>query len=283
MTYNFPKDFSSPVLELIELGEKKTRGVGSWLDYQNQGITSEHIPELIRIIQEIEQFWPLGDRESPEVSAPIHAWRALGQLKATEAIPALIELVVQNEELESDWIMEEIPKVMGMIGPVCISALSEYLQHPERKTWACVTVGHCLVEVSKQNPDSRNDCIATLQAGLEQYAKNDETINAFLISYLVKLNAVEATPLVERAYQADVVDLSVMGDFEEYQISVGLLEKRLTPRPRYGFFDHPELEWKADKKTRQEEERRKRQQAQKGKKNRKQAKKTRRGKRGKRK
>lgn len=233
--------------------------------------------------QEINQFWPLGDTESPEISAPIHAWRALGQFESEAAIPALIAFIVENEELESDWIMEEIPKVMAMIGPVCIPALGEYLQQSDRKTWACVTASHSLAEVGKQNPDSRNDCIAALQVGLEQYAKNDDTINAFLISYLADLDAVEAAPLVERAYQADRVDLSVMGDFEEYQIAVGLLKKRLTPPPRYGLFDHPQLEWEADKKARQEEERRKRQQAQKEKKKRKQAKKTRRGKRGKRK
>jgi hypothetical protein len=281
MNHTFPTDFSPPVKELITMGEKNTRGTGPWLDYQDQGITPEHIPELIRILQEIELFWPLGDTESPEVSAPIHAWRALGQLKATQAIPALIELVVQNEELESDWLMEEIPKVMGMLGPVCIPALREYLQDPNKLTWASVTVGHCLAEVGKQNLESRADCVAALQAGLEQYTENDETINAFMISYLAELNAAEAAPLVELAYQADRVDLSVMGDFEEYQIAVGLLKKRLTPPPRYGFFDYPQAQWEADKKSRREEERRQRQKAQKEKKKRKQAKKTRRGKRGK--
>ena len=112
MVHDFPKDFSEPVLALISLGEKAARTV-KWPDYTELGITSEHIPELIRILQEIEQFWPLGDMESPEVSAPVHAWRALGQLNAVEAIPALIELVVQNEELENNWLMEEIPEVMG--------------------------------------------------------------------------------------------------------------------------------------------------------------------------
>jgi hypothetical protein len=281
MTHAFPTDFSPPMIKLIALGDKNTQGIGSWLNYQDLGITPEHIPELIRIIQEIEAFWPEGELEADEVSAPIHAWRALGQLKATEAIPALIKLIIQNEELENDWIMEEIPEVMGMIGPVCIPTLQEYLLNPERLIWASVTAGHCLSEIGKQNPESRSDCVAALQAGLENYAKNDETINGFLISYLADLGAVEAAPLVERAYQADMVDLSIMGDFEEYQIVVGLLKERITPPPRYDFFDNPQVQWEADKKARQEEERRQRQQAQKEKKKRKQAKKTRRGKRGK--
>jgi hypothetical protein len=127
MTHTFPKDYSPPVVKLIALGKKNTRVIGPWFDYQELGITDEHAPELIRIIQEINLFWPLGDTESDEVSAPIHAWRALGQLRSQGAIPALVELVIQNEELESDWIMEEIPVVIAMIGPVCIPVLRGYL------------------------------------------------------------------------------------------------------------------------------------------------------------
>ena len=283
MPHTFPSDFSPPVAKLIALGEKSTRGIDPWLDYQELGITSAHIPELIRIIQEIEQFWPIGDTESAEISAPIHAWRALGQLQSSQAIPELIELIVKNEELDSDWIMEEVPKVMGMIGPVCIPALRAYLLSPKKLIWASVTVGHCLAEVSKQNTESRSDCVAALKAGLESYAQNDKTINGFLITNLAELKATETAAFVERVYQADRVDLSIMGDFEEYEIAVGLLKERLTPPPRYGYFDDPQAQWEIDKKARQEEERRKRQQAQKEKKKRKQAKKTRRGKRGKRK
>ena len=283
MTRTFPADYSLPVKKLIALGAKNAQGIGPWFDYQELGITGEHIPELIRIIQEINLFWPLGDTESDEVSAPIHAWRALGQLQAQEAITALVELVIQNEELESDWIMEEIPKVMGMIGPASIPVLQEYLKNPEKEVWASVTMSHCLADVGKGNPESRSDCVNALQAGLEHYAKNDETINGFLISNLADLKATEAVSLVERAYQADRVDLSIMGDFEEYQIAVGILKERTTPPPRYGLFYNPRIQREADKKARVEEERRERQQAQKPKQKRKRARKTRRGKRGKRK
>lgn len=275
----FPTNFSPPVTKLISLGEKDTRGRGSWLNYLDQGITPQHIPELVRIIQEIDLFWSVGDTESVEVSAPIHAWRALGQLRSQDAIPALITLIVQNEELESDWIMEEIPEVMGMVGPVCIPTLQEYFLNPEKLIWASVTVAHCLAEVGNQNPESRSACIAALQAGLENFAKNDETVNGFLISFLAELKAAEVVLLVERAYQADKVDLSVMGDFEEYQIAVGLLKERLTPPPRYNIFSDPQAEWQVEKKAKQEEGRRKRKQALKEKKKRKQAKKIRRGKR----
>jgi hypothetical protein len=262
------------VLALISKGEKAAR-TSKWLDYTELGLTVEHIPELIRILDEIEDFWPEGETDAPEVYAPIHAWRALGQLKAEQAIPALIDLIIWNEEGEMDWVMEEIPSVMGMIGPDCIPPLRDHLTDPHKLTWASVTFAHCLAEIGTQHPESRADCVDTLMAGLEQYEQNDETINGFIISFLTDLKAVESVPLVERVFQADAVDLSVQGDYEDFQIELGLLEKRLTPPPRYVWAPDPQAEWEADKKARRDEERRQREQKKKEKKKRKQAKKAR--------
>jgi hypothetical protein len=268
MTHKFPKDFSLPVLELISLGEQAARGF-EWLSYATIDIRQQHIPELLRIIENSAAFWPEGDADSDEVYAPVHAWRALGQLKAQQAIQPLIDFVEENEELAIDWIMDEVPIVMGMIGPVSIPALQEYLCRSDKLVLASGTVANCLAEVGQQNPESRADCITALQAGLENYATTDEAVNGFVISYLADLKAVEAVLLVEEAYKANKVDKSILGDFEDYQIAVGLLEERQTPQLRYQFFVDPRSEQGMNRKTRRKEERRKR----------KQAKKTRRGKR----
>lgn len=275
MTYEFPKDFSEPVLALISLGESAARR-SIWSVYTELGIASDHIPELIRILEEIEEFWPDEPVEkAPESYAPIHAWRALGQLKAEQAIPHLVKLVIWNEGENADWIMEDIPVVMGMIGPVSIPPLHENLTDPHKLTWASVTFAHCLAEIGTQHSESRASCIVALQAGLEQYEENDETVNGFIISFLAELKAVESAPLVERAYQADMVDISVIGDYEDFQIEIGLLEKRLSPPPRYDWAPDPQKAWKADKNTRREEGQRRRRQEKKEKKKKKQAKKAR--------
>jgi len=265
--------YSPAVSQLIQMGEEKARG--PWPDYLELGISAEHIPELLHILADIEAFWPEGDTESVEVSAPIHAWRALGQLRAQEAVNHLIELIIKNEELNVDWVMEEIPEVLGMIGPVSIPAIQDYLLNSEKKEWASVTLGHCLTEIGKRNPQSRSACIAALEAGLENYSQNKHSVNGFLISYLGDLKAVEAAPLVERAYQANAVDLSIMGGFEDYQIKVGLLKGRRTPPPRFDFLLDPLDKLEAEKKANRAEKRRERQQAKKEKKKRKQAKKNR--------
>lgn len=86
MPYLFPKDFSEPILALRSLGEKSNRD-STWPNYLELGITSDQIPELFRILARIEEFWPDAEVENaPESYAPIHAWRALGKLRAEQAI-----------------------------------------------------------------------------------------------------------------------------------------------------------------------------------------------------
>ena len=59
--------------------------------------------------------------------------------------------------------------------------------------------------------------------------------NALIIADLTDLNAVESTSVMEAAFKAKKVDLSIQGDWEETQIYMGLLHKRITPKPEYGW------------------------------------------------
>ena len=130
---------SEPVQELFLLGEDAAR-TKKWPNYLAYGIASEHIPELLRIVRHFQSFWYddlYGDEQG---FTPIHAWRALGQLQAKKAINTLIFLAHENEEYDSDWIGEEIPVVMGMIGPACIPSLKAYLITPEKRLWAAVMI-----------------------------------------------------------------------------------------------------------------------------------------------
>jgi hypothetical protein len=58
-------------------------------------------------------------------------------------------------------------------------------------------------------------------------------MNSYLISSLINLRAVEAAPLMEEAFAANHVDISIVGDWEDVQIELGLLSGRLTTKPNY--------------------------------------------------
>jgi hypothetical protein len=74
--------YSSPVSELLTFGD--CRDFREWPDYLDLGLRPEHVPELIELATDKELNW--ADPESLEVWAPVHAWRALGQLRAVPAI-----------------------------------------------------------------------------------------------------------------------------------------------------------------------------------------------------
>jgi len=250
--------YSAPVAQLFTLGEPD---VDNWLDYERLGIHAEHIPELIRLVEEDPLRMELPSDDSA-VFTTVHAWRALGQLKAEAAVPVLIGLFKaadeDSDEGVDDWVAEELPGVFGMIGPACIPALVTYLEKPyKEKIWGAVAASTSLLEIGQTYPETRTEIIQALSKKLEHYAENDPEMNGFIISDLAHLKAAEAGPLVERVFASGYVDEMIMGDWEDFQVAVGLLAKRTTPKekndfsfsPSRGLFEPGGSVRKEDKKT----------------------------------
>ena len=224
----FVQHYTVPLDQLLILGEEVAR-THPWPDYFNYGLTNKHIPDLIRMALDYHLHWLLPDE--PQVFAPLHAWRALGQLRAEAAILPLLNLFHVLED--SDWAGEELPEVYGLIGPAAIPALETYLQDPSYTLYPRGNAVTALEKIGNQHPAARAQCIAVLARQLEHFNEQDEEFNAFLIGALVGLKAKEAALGMEQAFVADRVDESIYGDWEDVQIQLGLLDERTTPEPDY--------------------------------------------------
>ncbi|HMD80382.1 MAG TPA: hypothetical protein VKE92_03680 [Anaerolineales bacterium] len=223
------ENYTHPASQLLTLGETPIHASRNYLKI---GFTREHIPDLIRLVEDEELRnlpWDEKGNVPPQVYAQVHAWRALAQLGAAEAIPSFIALLHYIDEDNDDYIGEEIPIMLGKLGMSAIDPCREYLANPSHGTFARVAAGYALSEVGKQHPETRDACVQALISTLEGYQNDDETVNAFSLSYLAELKAVEAAPLAEEIFKAGRAELEVAGDYEDYQIHVGLLKKRLTP------------------------------------------------------
>ena len=217
-----------PVSQLLTLGETPIHGSRNYL---KMGFTREHIPELIRLVEDKELRnlpWDEKGNVPPQVYGQVHAWRALAQLGADEAIPSFIALLHYIDEDDDDYIGEEIPIMLGKLGAPAIEPCREYLADQSHSTFARVAAGYALSEIGKQHPETRDACVQALISTLRDYQNDDETVNAFSLSYLAELKAVEAAPLAEEIFKAGRAELEVAGDYEDYQIRVGLLQKRVT-------------------------------------------------------
>jgi hypothetical protein len=98
-----------------------------------------------------------------------------------------------------------------------------------------------LVKIAEGYPEARAARVAAIGRVLERHAENDEALNGSLISDLIDPRAVEAAPIIERAFAAESADETVAGDWEDVQVALGLLAERVTPRPH-----RPLLPWGRD-------------------------------------
>ncbi len=215
------ESYTAPVDKLLTYGDAHKVGMDpkDWPEYLELGIGPEHVPDLIRMATDEELN--TADPDSLEVWAPLHAWRLLGVLHAEAAIEPLLSLLKKEYE-DDEWAIEELPEVYAMLGPAAIPALARYIDDESHSSSARTTASSCLEKIATQYPESRDECVAILTQQLERFAENDEEFNAFLIYSLVNLKALEAAPLMERAFAADRVDTILMGDWDDVQVELGL-------------------------------------------------------------
>lgn len=215
-------DYTYPVAQLLTYGEAKMVGPQDWPNYLELGFNAEHIPDLIHMA--VDKELNNVDPESLEVWAPLHAWRTLGQLRAEAAIGPMLALFTgEVEEDMSDWVMNELPEVYGMIGPAALPALTAFVADNSQGEWARIFAVESIEKVGEIFPDARSTSIEILSKQLEAFQKEEYDLNAALIEALVDLDAKEAAPLMEQVFVADAVDTFFMGDWEDIQEEMGLL------------------------------------------------------------
>jgi hypothetical protein len=223
----------SPVNRLLIRGEDASVHAAEWADYRAFGIGPAHIPELIRMMT--DEALQRAETESALVWAPLHAWRALGQFRAVEAIEPLLGLLRYIDDYDDDWIREDLPRVFSLIGPAAVAPLAAYLADQTHGEWARCAAADGLARIGRTWLDAREACVAGLTDQLGRYTAGSRNLNASCVAALVDLMAVESADAIRRAFAAGAVDLAVQGDWEEVQIQLGLLAERLTPSPERGW------------------------------------------------
>lgn len=227
-------DYTPPVADLLTLGD--VRQLGDQYNYLAHGFTPAHIPELQRMALDEELLF--ADSESDLVWAPIHAWRTLGQLRDPAAVPTMIEIIYKMEDWDDDWSIDEVPQVLGLLGAPAIDPAQQALADRQLYLYGRVAAAEALAKIAMHYPAERAQVVASLTDQLRRFAEEESEFNAFLISVLVDLMAVEAADVMAAAFAADKVDWSIQGDWEEVQIALGLLTERITPAPeRWAEFD----------------------------------------------
>lgn len=221
--------YEPPVSTLLTLG-KPIRG--QICNYSKYGIYRQHVDELIRLMRDPT---PLRAGKEPDVFGQVHAWRALAYLRAEEAILPMLELLAENAALDpdewDDWSAEELPIMIGVIGPTAIPITVQRLneRHPRQEVTG--QYASALTEIAKHNPEVRSEVITHLSRILES-AKNElPHVNGFVIAHLLDLKAIEAMPVIEKAFATGNVDERITGDLADVKSILYLGPAPVRSRP----------------------------------------------------
>ncbi|MEX2307379.1 MAG: hypothetical protein WD738_07290 [Pirellulales bacterium] len=199
------------------------RGTGRWPegdpDYVGEySLTSEHIPALISLATQ----WVDAPPENEAVYGPVHAWRALGQLRAVEAVQPLLDVQDELDELDDDWYLEEFHHVFGLIGPSALETLAAYLSDNSHGEFPRGKAAAGLREIVRHFPETREQVVAILTAELARSQTDLGSLNGFLVGDLIELAAVESAETIERAFAANIIDPTVAGDWGDIRRELGV-------------------------------------------------------------
>ena len=239
---DFGTQYADPVGRLLTIGETGSFDPAKWPDYVvTFGLAREHVAALACMV--CDATLNRADTDSSEVWAPMHAWRALGQLGLEDAVAPLLDFLRTSEN--DDVVSQELPVVFGMIGPSAVPHIAAFLSDRSHPTTPVATAMASLRQIVARHPECRDDCVGTLARVLEPHAASDTSTNGFAVWTLIDLAAVEAIDAIRDAFQRQAVDLSLVGDVEDVEIALGLRKRRTTRAPRYhiGFpdlLDQPE-------------------------------------------
>ena len=220
-------NYQPPVSELLAYGD--CRNYKEWSNYIRElNLEGQHIPELIKMAT--DEKLSQADSDSQEVWSPVHAWRALGQLKAIEALKPLLGLLANRDD---DWISSDFPTLCTLIGLDSIPLLKEFLADSSHNLYARCDAAQSLEAISHRDPETRSSNIAAIAESLEKFRTNDPTFNALLIGILIDLQAVETIDIIEQAFKADAVDTLITGYWSDVQVEFGLKTRAEVPYRRF--------------------------------------------------
>lgn len=212
----------------------RTRGEASrsreWLDgvpdyVAEYSLTAEHLPALIGLATQ----WVEDEPDEAAVYGPVHAWRALGQLRAIEAVQPLLDVQDELDARCDEWYLEEFRYVFGLAGPDAIEPLTAYLSDGSHGEFARSSAASGLREIAGRFPETRDQIVALLSAELARHQPDCDNLNALIVGDLLDLDAVEAAEEIERAFAAQVIDPVVVGDWGDVRKQLGVTGLGIAP------------------------------------------------------
>ncbi len=212
----------------------------------------EVVLPLSKILQE-RRYWEASDNT---LWMPVHAVKLLGIIADPQALPQLINTLVLADEMGYDWIMEDLPTVFGRIGPSAVEPLIEFIQAHSGESefyWPRINAAEGLVAIAIHYPRERERILSFLH-GLFSDGEDPEFLG-FVAAYILDLNASSSLPILEEAFNKELIDEDIIRKEDLQQNREGPDEEALA-RYNKDLLEFYAPEQVAERQARWEEEQR---------------------------
>lgn len=203
------RSYAGKVAALLTLGEAEFGDL--WIDYSEQfAFTEADVPELTRMVQDEALQESDDDRAA---WACVHAWRALGQLRAVEALDVLARIV--RERFEDDYVLQDLPQVFATIGLAAAGAVRELFSDPTVDIFVRSSLATVMTDFARIDESLRIDWARQLREILQSFEDNDADLNACAIRELLGAPHDRSdVELARQAFEAEAVDLELCDELD---------------------------------------------------------------------
>ena len=165
----------------------------------------------------------------------LHAFSLLSELKATEALPDILEFWKQDDEIMDFWFSDLITEIhwefFYHLGNKQLETLKAFMLTPNIETYHKNSISESVYHVALYQPERRGEVIEWYQEVLaymleakDNPAVSDPSLNGLIIwDILENLRAPELLPFIKELYDADLVDQLMLNSYDS--IEAEMLEK----------------------------------------------------------
>jgi hypothetical protein len=109
-----------------------------------------------------------------------------------------------------------------MIGPAALEPATVRMEETFAREFVPDYYARTLKEIARSYPETRDEVVRRLTAFLDRARDHDPSINGFVVGYLIDLLAVEAWPVIEKAFSSGDVDETIVGSADYVKHDLGL-------------------------------------------------------------
>lgn len=166
-----------------------------------------NVPDLIRMA--VDPDLNERDQRDRAIWAPLHALGVLTELAAPEAVEPLLKML----DWDDDWANEQLVLFYSAVGAAALPPLHDYSRDVSRSIGARASAVECIRGIGQRDAELRAAAVQILAGLLDKPAADtaaEESFAAWVIVGLLAMKAEEALPSIQRAFDEDRVNTSIL-------------------------------------------------------------------------